>query len=116
MLTYFDPIIVRIQDEGNILHPAIRHPLFPIDSLFFKSLTRSFHVVDRYADMAESLRLIVSIVVLELSVFFSAIIPCQLQNTFLVGCGDNAVGQFFGNGSLLRISKEISISSEHLYT
>ena len=82
--TYLNPIIVRIQDEGDILHSTVSHPFLPIDTLLFKALARSLHVIDCDADMAESLRLIVPIMIFEVSILFRSVIPGQLKEAFLV--------------------------------
>ena len=35
--SYLDPVIIRVQDEGNILHPPISEALLPVYTLLLES-------------------------------------------------------------------------------
>ena len=82
VLDHFDPVVVGVcegqsvhadknhlcmvqltKDKCNVLHPAIRQPLLPLHTLLFEPLASRIQVVDGNANVAETLRLSVAIVV-----------------------------------------------------
>ena len=76
---------IGIQHKRNVLHPAIRQFLLPAHTFLFKALARCVKIIDSDTDMTESLRFIVAVMVLEVSIFFSPVIPSQLQQTLPFG-------------------------------
>ena len=59
--------------------------------------------------MTKSLRLIISIVILEIGILLSTIIPCQLQKTLTVSCRVDSVRRCCRNALLARITKEVEV-------
>jgi hypothetical protein len=49
VLDNLNPVSVRVQDEGHVLHAAVRQPLFPIDVERLETAARGIEVVDRDA-------------------------------------------------------------------
>jgi hypothetical protein len=49
-----DPVVVRIKDERNVLHPALLRPLLELDTHLVESFARRFEVVYGNADVAET--------------------------------------------------------------
>jgi len=48
ILNNFNPIAVRIEDESDILHPAVGEPFLPVDILGLEARTRCVKIIDRY--------------------------------------------------------------------
>ena len=49
ILHNLDPVTVRVQDEGHVLHAAVCEALLPVDLHVFKALARRVEVVHRDA-------------------------------------------------------------------
>lgn len=65
ILNDLNPVVVWVEDKRDILHSPVREPLLPVHILVLEPLARRIEVVDADADVAESLRLRVAVVVLE---------------------------------------------------
>ena len=100
-----NPVIVRVQDEGHLLHPSISEPLLPVDVLALEPLAGSIEVIDRNTDMAKALRLVVAIMVDRPLLLLGAIVPRQLQQ---------ALHLRRPRRRLLRISQEIQVKARLL--
>ena len=50
-------------DEGDRLHAAVRQPLLPVDAQVVEARTGIVQTVDRHAQVAEALRIVVAVVV-----------------------------------------------------
>ena len=59
--------------------------------------------------MSKSLGLVIAIVILEIWVFLSAIVPCQLQQTFAISNGVDTIRRRSGNALAAWISEEIEV-------
>lgn len=92
VLDNLNPIAIRIQHKRNVLHPPVRESLFPIDSFFFETLAGCVDVIDRNAYVAETLRLVISIMILEVGVFLRSIVPSELKDTFSLGSRIDTIG------------------------
>ena len=46
ILDNLNPVSIGIKNKGDILHPAIREPLLPVDVQAFKASTRRIQVID----------------------------------------------------------------------
>jgi hypothetical protein len=66
-------------------------------------------VLGELADVSEALRLVIAIVILEVWILLSAIIPSQFQETFAISCGIDAVGRWSGNGLVTRVAKKVEV-------
>ena len=47
VLDNLDPVVVGVQDKGDILHAAVRQPLLPVDVERLEPGTSGVDVVDR---------------------------------------------------------------------
>lgn len=46
VLNDFNPVVVRVEDEGHVVHATIRQALLPVDLQALKAFARSVQVVD----------------------------------------------------------------------
>src|SRR5690242_10099369 len=72
------------QHESNVLHPAVSESLLPVNALLLESSAGGIKIIDRNADVTETLRLIITVVVLEVGILLRSIIPCKLEQTLTV--------------------------------
>jgi len=49
-----DPVVVWVEDEGNVTHLAIFGPLLELDAHVVETLARGLEIVDGDADVAET--------------------------------------------------------------
>lgn len=102
VLDHLDPVAIRIQQESHIVHPTVGQALLEVDLEQLEPLASLLEVIDRdtccrkyehakqttdrgaveLTNMAESLRLGVTIVVDGALLLLSAVVPGQLQDTF----------------------------------
>lgn len=68
--------------KGNVSHAPIGQLLLPLNAMLVESLTCSVNVVDRDANVAKALRLIVAVVVLEVLLVFGAMVMSQFEQPF----------------------------------
>lgn len=47
VLHHLDPVVVRVEDEGDLLHPAIGKPFLPVDIQRLEAVTSRVEVVNR---------------------------------------------------------------------
>ncbi len=103
VLNNLNPIAIRVQNEGDVLHASICKPLLPVDIQRLETRTRSVQIINRNAyqqsltlfphqptrggeltDMTKALGLTVSVVVTEVLVLLGAIVPRQFQQALAV--------------------------------
>lgn len=65
----------RTKDKRDVLHTAISKALLPVDIVLFEALTRRLKIIDGDANVAETLRLVVSIVVNLTLFLLGAVVP-----------------------------------------
>lgn len=47
VLDHFDPVSIRIQEEGHIVHPTVGQALLEVDLENLEALTSCLEVIDR---------------------------------------------------------------------
>lgn len=101
----FDPVAIRVQNKGNMLHPAISKLLLELVSGILETLASGLDVVHTNAGVAEAtVRLFVAGVHGIIGVVLSAVVVSQLDNTFAVH-----VGVAVGNGLGTVVSHKVQI-------
>lgn len=106
VLNNLNPVVVRVKQEGNVLHAPVSESLLPVALQVLKTLARRVKIVNTNAckwsvgcshyiaacvqnwkmltDVAKSLGLVIAVVVLEVLVLFGAVVPGKLQETLAV--------------------------------
>lgn len=92
-----NPIAIRIKHKR---HSVLGQPLLPPHPFLLEPRARGVYIIDGNANMAESLRVGIAVVVGEIRVFFGAVVPGEFEQT-LVGRGrvvtaDGGRGGFWG--------------------
>jgi hypothetical protein len=82
VLYHFDPVVVRVEDEGDVLHSSVGKALLPVDLLLFQEGTGLVQVIYTHTNMTKSLGLVVAVVVHFAFFFLGAVIPGQLEQAF----------------------------------
>jgi hypothetical protein len=59
--------------------------------------------------VAKSLWLIISVVILEIRILLSTVVPCQLQKTLTLSRRVDAIGRCCRNALLARVAKEVEV-------
>lgn len=109
ILDDLDPVVIRVQNKGHILHPAIGQPLLPVHLFILHELACLVKVIDTDADVSKSLRFIVAVVVDFAFLCLCAVVPGQLQQPFLLSQRVDSVRGIFwlGNGKVAGVSEEV---------
>lgn len=47
VLDHFDPVVIRVEDEGHIVHATIRQAFLPVDLQALEAFAGGIQVVDR---------------------------------------------------------------------
>lgn len=69
---------IRTKNKRNVLHTPVCETLLPVDTVLFKALAGGLEVVDRDADVTETLGLIVSVVI-DLTFFLlGTVVPAEI--------------------------------------
>jgi hypothetical protein len=125
VLDNLDPVAIRVQQKGNILHASICKSLLPANVLILESLAGSFKVIhrntclvsfihahlhaDQLTDVAKALGLTVTIVVLEVLVLLGAVVPSQFEQALSVSNG--IVVLTLREGLVARVAKEVEVEA-----
>lgn len=76
---------LRVQGEGNAVHPPVLESLFELEPCITDSLASRLDVVHTDAGMSEALRFVVAIVHLEIRVVLGAIVMRHLDDALTIG-------------------------------
>ena len=81
-LNDLDPVGVRILNKGQRFHAAVSQTLLEVHAQGFKALAGGDDIRYRDADMAETTRVSVAVVVSKIGIVFGAVVVSQLQDTW----------------------------------
>lgn len=126
VLNNLDPVAIRVQQEGNVLHASVCKSLLPANVHILESLASSFKVIhrdtyyfvsvvhahlhaDQLTDVAKALGLAVTVMVLEVLFLFRAVVPCQLEETLTVS--DGLVVLALREGLIARVAEEVEVEA-----
>src|SRR5690242_7417902 len=93
----FNPVAVGILDEGDVLHAAIGQTLLERHAQRLEAHAGRVHVRHRDAQVAETARLAVAVVVLKIRLLLGAVVVGELQDAGLAQHPLQARGIVFGD-------------------
>jgi hypothetical protein len=109
VLNNLDPVAIRVQQEGNVLHASVCKSLLPANVHILESLASSFKVIHRDTDVSKALGLAVTVMILEVLLLFGAVVPCQLKETLTVS--DGVVILALREGLIARVAEEVEVEA-----
>jgi hypothetical protein len=103
-----NPIPIRIQGKGDMLHPSISQLLLKFVAGILDALTRSLYVVDTYARVSETfVWLAVSSCDFVIGIRFGPVVMSELDEAFAIA-EMIAMGESFGRIVAHKVKVELS--------